>query len=188
VNYTGSGAEDVAAFTYYDLGFSGTGLKSLTGNTGVGHVLTINTGSELNLGALTLDLSGGGTPLVNNGVLTTATSTVLYSSASSALIAAEDYYDLDGSGGDRTLSSSGTIGIGNSFTPGAGTYIVTGSTVDFNGTGSQNLPAFTFYYLDISNTGIKYIPASTIVQCQTITLNGSIEISSDTGGRLYVLQ
>lgn len=115
---------------------------------------------------------------------------VVYNSASAQTIVAGDYNDLDGTNGDRTLATNSDIGIAGVFTPGAGIYTITDSTVDFNGSGNQNIPDFTFYYLKVSNTGIKYIPASTTVICQTIDVNDNagVEINADGGGQLNVIQ
>ncbi|NCI50311.1 hypothetical protein GWC95_10290 [Sediminibacterium roseum] len=190
VNFTGAMAQAIPAFNYNNIGFSGAGIKTLTGTTTVDEVLTIQPASELDLGTYTLNLGGAGTPLVNNGVFTAGTSTVNYTNATSATIAAVDYYNLDGSGGDRTFATTGDIGIGGSFTPGSGNYTVTNSTVDFNSSGIQTIPAFTFYNLKVSNAGIKHILASTKVVCQAIDINddASVEINADGGGKLDVVQ
>ena len=190
VNYTGASAQAIPAFTYTNLGFSGAGVKSLTGTTTVDEVLTINASSELDLSTYTLNLSGTGTPLVNNGTFTAGVSTVNYTNAGSATIAAVNYYNLDGTGGDRIFSTTGDIGISGTFTPGSGSYTVTNSTVDFNSSGIQTIPAFTFYYLKVSNAGIKQILASKTVVCQVIDINddASVEINADGGGRLNVVQ
>ncbi len=190
VNFTGASAQSIPPFNYNSVGFSGTGIKTLTGSTTVDEVLTIDPSSELNLGSFILNLGGIGTPLVNNGTFTAATSTVNYTNAGAVTIAAVDYYNLDGSGGDRTLSTTGDIGIAGVFTPGSGNYTVINSIVDFNGSAIQTIPTFTFHSLKVSNAGIKHIPASTTVACQTIDINddASVEINVDGGGKLNVLQ
>lgn len=190
VNFTGSALQNIPAFTYNNIGFSGGGIKNLTGATTVQEVLTINPGSELNLGANELTLEGPGTPLINNGAFTCAASTVKYTNANAVTITAADYYNLDASGGDRTLGTSTDIGIAGNFTPGDGTYTVLNSTVDFNGNGLQTIPAFTFHTLKVSNAGIKHILASTTVACQTIDIldDASVEINADGGGKLDVMQ
>lgn len=190
VNFRSNSAQNIPDFIYNNIGFSGTGLKTLTGTTTVNQVLTINASSELDLGSFTLNLTGNGNPLVNNGTFTAGTSTVMYSNPNSTTIAAVDYYNLDGSGGDRILATDNSIGIGGSFIIGAGNYSVLNSIVDFNGAGTQTIPAFTFHTLIVSNSGIKQIPASTTVTCQTIDINddASVEINADGGGRLNVVQ
>ncbi|HVZ26161.1 MAG TPA: hypothetical protein VG842_08910, partial [Sediminibacterium sp.] len=114
---------------------------------------------------------------------------VAYNSSSSQTIVAGDYYDLDGTGGDRIMSPTDTIGIADVFTVGAGIYTVTNSTVDFNGSSDQTIPAFTFDHLIVSNNGTKHIPAATTVQCQAVDVNDAagIEIDADGGGQLQVL-
>lgn len=115
---------------------------------------------------------------------------VAYNSTSPQTIVAGNYNDLDGTNGNRTFETSADIGIGGVFTPGAGTYTITNSTVNFNGSSNQNIPAFTFYYLKVSNAGIKYIPASTTVICQTLAINdtASVEVNADGGGQVNVIQ
>jgi hypothetical protein len=190
VNFRGSAPQSIPDFTYNTVGISGTGLKTLTGTTTVNDVLTINTSSELDLGSFTLNLTGNGTPLVNNGTFTAGTSTVMYSNANATTIAAVDYYNLDGTGGDRILATSDSIGVAGSFTIGAGNYTVLNSVVDFNGASTQIIPNFTFHTLIVSNAGLKHIPASTTVTCQTIDINddASVEINADGGGKLNVIQ
>ncbi len=189
VNYTGAAAQTIPAFTYYDLGFTGAGVKTLSGTTSVGNVLTVNSPSTLSLSSFTLNLTGSGTPLVNMGTFTPGTSTVNYTNAASTVIAAVNYNNLNGTGGNRTLASTGTIGIAGTFTVGAGVYTVLNSTVDFNGSGAQTIPAFTFHFLITSNAGIKSILAATTVTCQTLTINNasSVEINADGGAKLDVL-
>jgi hypothetical protein len=190
VNFTGASAQSIPPFTYNNLGFSGSGIKTLTGSTTVNEDLIINSSSELNLASFTLNLDGNGTPLINNGTFTASTSTVNYTNTGTVTITAVDYYNLDGSGGDRVLSTAVDIGIAGSFTPGTGAYTVVNSIVDFNGSGVQTIPAFTFHTLKVSNAGIKQIMASTTVACQTIDINddASVEINADGGGKLEVMQ
>ncbi len=191
VNLTGTVAQAVPDYNFYDLNFSGASTKTLTGTTAIDHVLTVNSPSIFDLSSFTLDLAGSGTPLVNNGgTFTPGTSTVNYTSSGLTNIAVVDYYNLNGTGGDRKLLTSGAIGVAGVFTPGAGSYDVTGSEVDFNGTADQNIPAFTFNKLTVSTSGIKKILAAVIVSCSTVDIadNASIEINADGGGKLNVVQ
>jgi autotransporter-associated beta strand protein len=66
-------------------------------------------------------------------------STLTIASTASQTIPAANYGNLDLTGGARVLASSGTIGICGTFTRGAGAYTVTGSTVDYNGSGAQTI-------------------------------------------------
>lgn len=191
VHFRGASPQTIPAFTFNDVQFSGAGLKTLSGTTTVNGILTINSASELNLGSVVLTLTANGTPLVNQGVFTASTSTVNYTGSTGLTnITVADYYNLDGTGGNRKLLSSGPIGIAGIFTPGAGTYDVTGSEVDFNGAGNQDIPAFVFNKLTMSTSGVKKIPAAVIVTCTAIgvTEDASIEINADGGGKLNVVQ
>jgi hypothetical protein len=95
---------------------------------------------------------------------------VNFSSASSTNIPAINFYNLNLTGGARVFANSGTIGIANTFTPGAGGFTVTGSTVNFNGSGAQTIPAFTFNDLMLSGSGAK-----TILTASSVTVN-AVEI------------
>lgn len=92
----------------------------------------------------------------NNGVFTKGTSTVNFTSRSAQNIPAYNFHNLASTDiGNRTLASSGTIGISGTFTPGVSNYTVTGSTVSFNGSTLQTVPAFTFFNHTINNSGLN---------------------------------
>jgi hypothetical protein len=78
-----------------------------------------------------------------------------------------NYGSLNISGGNRTLSNAGTIGICATYTPGAGVITITGSTVNFNGTAAQTVPAASFNNLSISNARTT----------NNITLSGLINVA-----------
>src|SRR5207244_1300677 len=46
------------------------------------------------------------------------------------------------------------------FTPGTNGYTITGSTIDFNGGGSQTIPAFNYNNLNSSSTGARTLASS----------------------------
>lgn len=157
---------------------SGTATKSTSSNLTVNGNLTVNSNTLLNPGAAntiggTGTITGTGTMRVTR---TTSTAdlnnqytisnktftniTVDYNATGSQTVNAHNYYNLtiSGSRGTNTvtLASSGTIGISGTFSPSAsfssGGYTLTGSTVNFNGSSPQNIPAFTFNNLSISNS------------------------------------
>jgi len=109
----------------------------------------------------TLTLNGG---VASSGTLTSnAAGTVSYnkSSAGQSVIAA-NYGNLIFSNFTKTLPSSGTVGIASAFTPGtAAGHTITGSTVDFNGSGAQTIPWFLFNNLNVSTSGTKTLSVST---------------------------
>jgi hypothetical protein len=78
-----------------------------------------------------------------------------------------NYGNLNISGGNRTLSNTGTIGICGSYTPGAGVLTVIGSTLNFNGSGAQTVPSSSYYNLTLSNARTT----------NSITLSGTIDIA-----------
>lgn len=80
-----------------------------------------------------------------------------------------NYFNLASSptGGNRILSNTGTIAVNNIFTPSTNSYVINGSTVEFNKTSNQVIPAFDFYNLRITGG------AST-----TKTLTGNVSVKS----------
>ena len=104
--------------------------------------------------------------------------TVNYNSTASQTIAAVNYYNLSNTAnGPRTLPGTGTVGIAGSFSPGSGSYIVTtGSTVSFNGTAAQTIPAvgFSFFNLSINNTGAGVTISNSITASNSLALNTGV--------------
>lgn len=136
-----------------------TGAQSVNNFTlnGTGNLTITSTGS-LNIAG---DLTSGGTPTSSFD----CASTITISSASAQTIPAFNYGNLNLTGGNRTLANAGTIGICGTFTRGAGTYTVAGSTVNFNGTGAQTIAAGIYNNLTISNSrgaAVATLPAGTI--------------------------
>ncbi|MBY0485619.1 MAG: hypothetical protein K2P85_00270, partial [Flavobacteriaceae bacterium] len=149
-------------------------LDNVTINvTGANTNCTVNSGSKT-INNFTLNGTGAfamlsGTSINVNGTVTyggSATanldcaSTFNYSSTSSQTVAALNYGNLNLTGGVRVLASSGTIGICGAFTTGAGSFTNAGSTIDFNGTGSQTIPAFAYNNLTSSSTGARVLASS----------------------------
>ncbi|MDP3468580.1 MAG: hypothetical protein Q8S11_09625 [Daejeonella sp.] len=175
VIYDGT-SQSIGGLVYNNLQTSNSGVKTLAGGTTVANILTIGASTTLDLSSVTLTLSAAGTPLVNNGTFTCSTSTVSFSNAASTNIPALNYYNLTLTGGARVLANSGTIGIANIFTPGAGGFTVTGSTVNFNGMGAQTIPAFTFNDMVLSGSGAKTILTATAVTVNEININDGPEL------------
>ena len=124
----------------------------------------VNVGSNITLnGTANLIMTGGELRMSKDGVVLPAF-TGSYSLSGGSIgfagiglginaqkIKAINYYNLISySGGDRTLSTNGTIGIRNQFIPADNHYEINGSVIDFNKTGSQQLPAFDYYQLKLS--------------------------------------
>lgn len=180
VIYNGS-AQSLASLPYYDLVISNSGEKTLAASTTVSNTLIVNDPATLGLSSFTLNLPLSGTPLINTGIIDPGTSTVNYAGTAETTIAPGNYYNLDGTGGDRVLPDGQEVGIAGAFTPGTGVYTVTGSLVNFNGSELQTLPAFTFNDLILSGTGAKEIQAATAVTVRTIEIQDgpSLDIQGD---------
>ena len=180
VNFNGISNQNIPGFTFNNLQTSGAGLKSLAGTVTVGSVLTLGNSTTLDLNNRTLNLTGGGTPLVVAGTLNAGTSTVNYSGAGATNITAVDYFNLNITGGARTLAGAGTIRISSAFAPGVGPFIIAGSIVNFNGGDGQIIPAFNYFNLSSTNNartlagaGIIAIANNFTPGTGTYTLTGS---------------
>ncbi|MBS4028023.1 MAG: hypothetical protein KGZ58_05225, partial [Ignavibacteriales bacterium] len=148
IDFNGSGSQIIPAFNYNNLTSSSSGGRTLasSGTIGISGVFTPGTNSYTNTGS-TINFNGSGTQTIS----------------------AFNYNNLtSSSSGTRILSSSGTIGIAEVFTQGSNSYTIAGSTIDFNGSGSQTIPAFTYQNLISSSSG-----ARTLASSGTITLNGA---------------
>ena len=173
----------------------GSGAYTITGSTVDFNGSSTQTIPQFNFNNLSAD--GGDRILENNGDIgilgvfnpgsgsyTVTGSTVSFNGSGSQIIPVLNYNHLDGTGGDRILDNSGIIGIAGNFTPGTGTYTVTGSTVSFNGSGAQTIPAFTFEDLVVENAGSKTVNSSVNARNITIETGAVINLNSSGGGEL----
>ncbi len=205
VNYNASGAQTVSSQTYHHLSFSGSGTKQLAGiitvngNLSVASGVTLNdagfqiTGNASNTVTLnasaTLSLGGigSGTSFPTNyiSISLNPTSAVIYASDAAQTIKAANYGNVtSSSSGSRTLSSSGTIGIAGTFTKGSNSYTVTSSTVDYNGTSSQNISDLPSYNnLIISGAGTKTLSANASIIGDITISGGTLDLQTYTGNR-----
>lgn len=137
------------------------GVTLRSGSLAVNGTLAINLGS-LDLGTNLLTTSGpvgttgSGTLFTQNTSVTplqtnkTWAGTVAYNATGSQTIVSGTYTNLNGSGGARVLGTN--INISELFTPGnPNLYTITGSTINFNGLGVQNIPSFN--YNNLNGTG-----------------------------------
>ncbi len=136
--------------------------------------ITVNSGAILTL-TLTNTLTVAGN-FYNNGTLTYSStgSTVTYT-GTGKLIAPGTYYNLTSSGATTpVLSSFGTIVIANTFTPGSAVYTYTGSTITFNGSSTQNIPAFAYF----NNVNFNATTSNTLTGA--ISVFGNMTINTGT--------
>jgi hypothetical protein len=209
VQYTRGGTQTVQSNTYGNLLIGGSsGTKTAADAFTVNGTLTINTSRILNMS--TFALSGTLTP-AGTGELRTAntsstpipandvwTGAVTYNSASGQTIVSGTYPTLTASGGARTFSSSGTIIISGTFTPGASNYTIGTSTVRYTtATASLPVPAVAsggnYYNLEISSGTWTLSSTFTVANdflvnggtfhqnnstSNTVTINGNLTVSS----------
>jgi hypothetical protein len=193
VNFRGTGAQTInSATTFSTLSVNNAagvtlGAAVTVGTLTIGNVTSssvFNDGGYQVTSTGTLNLTSGTFKLGNGASATTwpafatanisSGTTVNYGSAAQQTIAAANYATLTNTGnGNRTLASSGTVGISGAFTPGSGSYIVTGSTVDFNAAGPQTVNGITYNNLTISGTGNNVKTAA-----GNITVNGVLNLAS----------
>lgn len=173
--------------TVADVTIDNTHIVTLSTNQSAGN-LTINATGELDVtNSSTLTLEG---TIFNSGTFTAGTGTVVYASADAQDIADLNYYNLTSTNtGNRILPNGGTVGIAGTFTTGSNSYTITGSTVEFNGSGAQVIPAFNFHHLASSSSGTRTINSGTTVGIagtftpgtNNYTLTGSTVVFNGTG-------
>jgi hypothetical protein len=144
VDYDATAAQTVNALNYFNL--------TISANRG---------GTTVTLAAGTVGISGTFAPNATNVSYTVTGNTVDYNGTIAQTVVAFNYNNLtSSSSGTRTLANSGTIGIAGTFTPGANSYTITGSTIDFNGAGPQTIPAFNYNNLTSSSSGARTLASS----------------------------
>jgi hypothetical protein len=147
---------------------SGTGSKVMLGDIEYStQDLTIPSSAAL---TGTIDVAYGSTLTVQNSTAPTfgtlhATSTVVFDGVGVTAVAR--------SYGNLTLANAaalpdGTVNIAGTFTPGTTTSATSG-TVAFNGSGTQDIPSFSYYNLAINNTA-NFLGA--------VTINGLLSIAT----------
>jgi hypothetical protein len=152
---------------------------------------TVTNFTVQNSGAFTMNSSASLT-VSGNFNYTSATaptldcaSTLNITGSTSQSIPAFNYGNLNLAGGARVLANSGTIGICGTYTPGS-SMTVTGSTVNYNGTGAQTITASLYNNLTLSQNrgGATFsLPAGTIDvsgQFLVSAINFNVNVSTNT--------
>jgi hypothetical protein len=219
VNYTATtGNQTIVQATYNNLQVDNSiNTNSAGGNLVVNGTLTTTANGILDM-TNAYTLTGTLSTITNNGTILTAvptatsatplaasktwggTGTVWYNGTGAQTVVAGNYNNLNltaASSGDRTLS--GTIGIASVFTPSTtGVHTVTGTTINFNGSGNQNIPAFSFNSLSASTGGTKTatgnisiastftIASRVVVDMATFAITGATLTTSGTSGSLKI--
>jgi len=161
--------------------------------------LSINSGESLTVaGNLNLDsgslTTAAGFPIVSGTVDLTG-GTMGFSGMGIQTIPAYQYKNLKSSStGARIFASTGTISISGIFSAGTNAYVAGGSTIEFNGSGNQAIPAQNYNNLHLSHTGVKMFSQDTtgisgvfsisdsasgnaVTDSSTISYNGTIDQS-----------
>lgn len=201
VDYAKDANQTIFPSTLYNnlslTGTTGKHDKSSNGAVTVAGTLLINASDSLDISSGVLTISGGSSVLNNSGgiklnasgnVLTpnsiTAAGSFVYYAATTQAIAAFNYDDLilrnATTGNEKTLAAV-TIGIAKNLTlenmVGTDVQFNSGSTVNYNGSITQNVAALSYGILSFSSTGDKVITGavtsvSTTVGSGVVTTDG----------------
>lgn len=142
--------------------------------------LTLQPGSSLVInGSNSLSING---VISGSGIFTPGTtSTVSFDGSGPQDIPAIQYGNLSTSGnGIKTFASGSTTRISGNFSPSGSSHLVTGSTIEFNGTSGQGIPAFQFNNLTISGNSTKTLLGNVLVDGNAVLTNGTLALSSGT--------
>lgn len=160
-----------------------TGLRTYIRFTG--GAANVNVGGNITGGYLTSTAGGSTTAGPTSG-------TVNYNGSGAQTINAYKFWNLtisnDHGANNVTLVSVNTIGIANAFSPIAtftsGGYVITNNTIDFNGTGPQTIPAFSYFNLTISS--VRTTNSVTFSNSGTVGIAGALTLSATFTSGGYV--
>jgi hypothetical protein len=137
--------QTVRAISYYNLCLSNKGIKAFeTGSTNIKNTLSV-------ADSVTADAI-------------TNSSTILYSGSVPQSVKTLNYFNLSLQGLAMKTFESDTSRIAGSFTASAA-YVdayTNNTTIEFNGGGTQTIPAITYYNLASSSTGNRTLAAASI--------------------------
>jgi hypothetical protein len=171
IDYTGAGTQTVnSAPAYSNLTISGTGTKTLQGNTTISRNLTINSPATFASGNFNFSLGGN---WANGGTFTPGTGLVTFAAASGTqtLTGNTTFFNLTlNNTGATTNFGNTTTTIGNDLTASAGTMDGGTSTIVFTGV-TDNAGA-------IAGVNPKNF--------HNLQINGPAVISNTTGGNVTI--
>ena len=174
VNFAGNN-QAIPNFNFYNLGFTGTDTTKPPTFSSLAVSSTFNPGLFTRIASGTISFiipSGGGVAQPGQ------------------TIPAFNYYNLTISGArtvNVSLASSGIISVANTYSNASSytssSFVTTGSTINFNGTGTQTVPAYSYNNLTISSTR----SGNVILASGTINVAGNYNRSATfTSGSLVV--
>ncbi|HEY4651105.1 MAG TPA: T9SS type A sorting domain-containing protein [Pontibacter sp.] len=151
IEYSGVGAQAVAAENYQHLVLSRNGVKTFAaGTTGIAGSLTVTGGAKAN-------------------TLTNST-TINYNGTTQDVFPMDYYSLLLSNGGAKKFT--GTTGVARSLavSGGAAEFVQGKSTINYNGAGNQQVLPANYYSLELSNSGTKTFSGTTgIAESLTLT-------------------
>ena len=82
------------------------------------------------------------------------------------------------------MANTGTVGIAGLYTPTTGARTITGSTVNFNGTSAQSVPASTYNNLTYSGSNTGTFAGDITVNGNFSQASGTVALNASAGNRL----
>lgn len=127
----------------------------------------------------TLELRGD--VLDSAGTLVATNGQVFYNKSNAAqAILPGDYNNLELNNNNKIFPNGKTIRIAGAFVTGTATgHIVTGSTIEFNGTAAQTIPAFAYHHLRIAGSSSKSAAAGLAI-AGDLTITGTFAAGAFT--------
>ncbi|MEN9522035.1 MAG: hypothetical protein RL065_412, partial [Bacteroidota bacterium] len=185
-----------------DVTIANTGI-TISGASNSAATLTINSGADLTFAsssatlAVTSSLTNNGTltftaagtltitapaTFTNTGTFTSGTGTVIYNGSAAQTITALNYNNLTINGtrttNNVTLDNAATTGINGTLALNAtytsGSFVTTGTTIDFTSSSAQTIPVATYNNLSNSGNGARTLANG------TIKINGAYSPTSGT--------
>jgi len=164
INFSGSGAQSVAAINYNNLTFSNSGVKTYaSGTTGIAGIFSIE-------GAASADA-------------TTNSGTINYNGSGAQNVQPINYYHLIlSNSGTKTFSNAATTGIAGDFSVSGATADATtnSTTINFNGSVLQAVAAINYYNLTLSNSSTKRFVTGTLGIANILSITGSASADATT--------
>ncbi len=121
-----------------------------TKNWNINGSLTLTSGILKVIPGSTLNLYGAANQVSGKLAAGTNTTVNYAQTGSFQSVLAGRYYNLSFNNSGKVLPSSDTVFIANTLSPGTSGQTVTGSAINFNGTGSQTVPSIQYHHLVLS--------------------------------------
>lgn len=140
--------------------YNRTGSQTITPGQYHNLIISQNRGSGTITFSGLIQLTGALSYTASNVTNVLTGNTIEFNGTGTQTIPALTFYNNLSSAGTGARVISGVVGLSGDFTPGTNSYTVTGSTINFNGTGAQTIPAFQYDNLTSSSTGARTLASS----------------------------